>query len=128
MLPTGGSRVVRRRSTLPFSHLLSHGLPRARTHPMLPHHRSRARLRWTEAHMSRKLIPALILVALLVPASLFAAAITKGGPRVGFSADPDQIVFGGQLEIGDVAPKVTFDPNLELGFGDDRSVIAVNFD
>lgn len=50
------------------------------------------------------------------------------GPRVGFSVDPDQIVFGGQLQVGPVAPRLTFDPSLDLGFGDDVTVIAMNFD
>ena len=50
------------------------------------------------------------------------------GPRVGFSTSPDQIVFGGQAIIGEIAPQITFDPNLEFGFGDHQTVIAANFD
>ena len=50
------------------------------------------------------------------------------GPRVGFSTSPDQIVFGGQAIIGEIAPRITFDPNLEFGFGDHQTVIAANFD
>src|SRR5688572_1513817 len=50
------------------------------------------------------------------------------GPRGGFSIDPDQVVFGGQLIIGEIAPDLTFDPSLEFGFGDDVTVIALNFD
>ncbi|HYM79852.1 MAG TPA: hypothetical protein VEY91_00405 [Candidatus Limnocylindria bacterium] len=50
------------------------------------------------------------------------------GPRVGFGVDPDQIVFGGQMIIGEVAPNLTFDPSLELGFGDHLTVISLNFD
>jgi len=58
-----------------------------------------------------------------------AQAVVGGlGPRVGFSMDPDQIVFGGQLIIGEIAPQLTFDPSLEFGFGDNLTVIAANFD
>src|SRR5262249_1622383 len=41
---------------------------------------------------------------------------------------PDQIVFGGQMIIGEIAPSLTFDPNLELGFGDHATVISANMD
>ena len=50
------------------------------------------------------------------------------GPRVGFSVDPSQIVFGGQAIVGEIAPKLTFDPSLEFGLGDHVTVIAANFD
>ena len=74
------------------------------------------------------------LLLLCVFSAVFAtsagAEATVGGigPRVGFSADPDQIVFGGQAIIGEVAPQITFDPNLEFGFGDHQTIIAANFD
>ena len=63
-------------------------------------------------------------------ATTAAAEATVGGigPRVGFSTSPDQIVFGGQAIIGEIAPQITFDPNLEFGFGDHQTVIAANFD
>jgi hypothetical protein len=54
--------------------------------------------------------------------------VLAGGLRLGFSVDPDQIVFGGQLQVGPVAPQLTFDPSLDLGFGDDVTTIAMNFD
>jgi hypothetical protein len=53
---------------------------------------------------------------------------TGYGPRVGFSTGPDQLVFGGQLIIGEIAPNITFDPSLEFGFGDHQTVICTNFD
>ncbi|HZN82428.1 MAG TPA: hypothetical protein VFC01_22525 [Mycobacterium sp.] len=74
----------------------------------------------------------LLIIGALVgfaAAPAHAAAVVGGaGPRVGFSIDPDQIVFGGQLIIGEVAPQLTFDPSLEFGFGDHYTVIAANFD
>ena len=68
-------------------------------------------------------------LAVFPAGSAHAQAVVGGaGPRVGFSVDPDQIVFGGQLIIGEVAPQLTFDPSLEFGFGDRVTVIAANFD
>ena len=50
------------------------------------------------------------------------------GLRAGFSTDPDQLVLGGQMSIGEVAPNLTFDPNIEIGFGDNVTVLAFNLD
>ena len=69
--------------------------------------------------------------ALALPCAAHAAqgTLTSGvGPRIGFSSDPDQFLVGGQLTLGPVAPSLTFDPSLELGFGDNLTVIAVNLD
>lgn len=49
------------------------------------------------------------------------------GPRAGFSVDPDQVVVGGHLSAG-FAPDWTFNPSVELGFGDHATVTALNFD
>ena len=49
------------------------------------------------------------------------------GPRAGFSVDPDQVVVGGHLQAT-FAPDWTFNPSLELGFGDHATVTALNFD
>jgi hypothetical protein len=78
-----------------------------------------------------KLQRVLLVVAFgsLLSAPLHADAVVGGiGPRVGISLDPEQVVFGGQLIIGEIAPDLTFDPSLEFGFGDDLTIIALNFD
>lgn len=49
------------------------------------------------------------------------------GPRVGFSVDPDQAVVGGQMSVG-FTRDWTFNPSVELGFGDHQTVTALNFD
>ena len=70
-------------------------------------------------------------LAALVPASALAArpgGVSGIGPQVGFSISPDQLVVGGHLVVGEVAPRLAFVPNLELGFGDNRTLIAMNFD
>lgn len=77
--------------------------------------------------LKRLLLIGALGAALAAPAH--AQTIVGGaGPRVGFSVDPDQIVFGGQVIIGEIAPKLTFDPSLEFGFGDHATVVAANFD
>jgi len=53
---------------------------------------------------------------------------TSWGVRAGFSTSPDQLVLGGQMSIGEVAPSLSFDPNLELGFGDNTTIIGFNLD
>src|SRR5580765_4164778 len=77
--------------------------------------------------MLRRVLVALAFCAVLPATAL--AQIQEGiGPRVGFSVDPDQLVLGGQMIVGEIAPKLTFDPSLELGFGDDVTTFAANFD
>ncbi|NOT34290.1 MAG: hypothetical protein HOP12_08995 [Candidatus Eisenbacteria bacterium] len=74
----------------------------------------------------------ILAVALaVIPAAAHAQGgmIATGiGPRVGFTMDPDQFTFGGQVTFAEVAPRLSFDPNLEIGFGDHLSVIALNAD
>ena len=75
------------------------------------------------------ILAALLALAALQPATARAGtAVTSIGPRVGFSLNPDQFVVGGQMQIGEVAPKITFDPNIELGFGDNVTLISFGLD
>lgn len=73
---------------------------------------------------------ALALVVLALPAAALAQSRvgTAIGPRVGVSSSPDQLVLGGQLDLGEIAPDLTLTPNLELGFGDDITVVQLNGD
>jgi len=48
------------------------------------------------------------------------------GPQVGLSLNPDQVHFGAHLDYGQFANHVRFQPNLELGFGDDVKLFTVN--
>jgi hypothetical protein len=75
----------------------------------------------------RTFLAAALAVALM-PVAADAARITHVGPRAGFAFDPDQFTVGGQMDIGPLAEDFTFNPNLELGFGDDLTVIALNLD
>ncbi len=67
-------------------------------------------------------------LALLPTLAHAEATLTTAGPRAGLSVSPDQLVVGGQLSVRGFAPNWSFDPSLELGFGDDQQVVALNFD
>lgn len=73
----------------------------------------------------------LALAGTAVPMSDATAAMpgNKGyGPRLGVSVDPDQVVIGAHASLGQLAPHVRFQPNLELGLGDDITLFEVNAD
>ncbi len=41
------------------------------------------------------------------------------GPRVGLSSDPDMLIVGVHFDAGRIAPRVRFQPDVQLGIGDD---------
>ena len=63
-----------------------------------------------------------MMAALVVPAS----AQSRAGVRAGVSADPDQFFFGGHVETRPLIEHLTFRPNLEVGIGDDVTLVALN--
>lgn len=78
----------------------------------------------------RRVLIGLALLALAVPASAQQHSTQQLGyyglgPRVGASSNPDQVVAGMQFNLGDFVPHLRFQPNFELGFGDDRTIISV---
>ena len=62
----------------------------------------------------------------LAPAS--ASAQVDAGLRAGVSVDPDQFYVGGHLETGPLVERLVFRPNAEIGFGDDVTTVAINFE
>lgn len=50
------------------------------------------------------------------------------GVRVGASADPDQLYLGAHVLTGPIAGRVHFRPNVELGLGDDLTLVALNME
>lgn len=51
------------------------------------------------------------------------------GPRVGFSLDPNQFVFGGHADFGDPFPHTTLlVPVVEIGVGDHETVTSIGSD
>lgn len=49
------------------------------------------------------------------------------GPRVGASADADQVLFGAQFDLGEFIKNLRWQPSVELGFGDDKLSLYGNF-
>lgn len=56
------------------------------------------------------------------------AAAQGPGVRGGVSIDPDQFYVGAHYETDALADRVHFRPNVEAGFGNDLTLIGVNFE
>ena len=50
------------------------------------------------------------------------------GLRAGLSLDPDQFYIGGHIETAPLVERLVFRPNVEVGFGDDVTLVAFNFE
>jgi hypothetical protein len=50
------------------------------------------------------------------------------GPRLGLTVDPDQVHFGAHVDAGYLADQLRFQPNFEMGIGNDMTLAAFNFD
>jgi hypothetical protein len=74
--------------------------------------------------MKRLVVAASFVLSLAAPA----AAQMSTGIRAGASVDPDQFYFGGHVETRELADNVTFRPNIEVGIGDDVTLVAFNFE
>jgi hypothetical protein len=72
----------------------------------------------------------LAVVALLCAFPAVASASGSGyrgwGPRVGITSDPDQVIGGVHFDMGELAPHVRWEPNFEIGFGDDVNSFSGN--
>jgi hypothetical protein len=55
-------------------------------------------------------------------------AAQEAGVRAGVSADPDQFYFGGHVETAPLVDNLRFRPNLEIGIGDDVTMVAFNIE
>lgn len=68
---------------------------------------------------------ACLILLLASPAWAQRAAGFHGwGPRGGITIDPDQVHVGLHFDFGDLARRLMFFPNAELGFGDDLTVLT----
>jgi hypothetical protein len=57
-----------------------------------------------------------------------ASAQIRAGVRGGLSVDPDQVYVGGHIQTTPLIDQVRFRPNIEVGFGDDVTLTAFNFE
>jgi hypothetical protein len=75
-------------------------------------------------------------VCLVAAACAAAVCVTQGsaaaqvnfGVRGGGSGDPDQFHVGGHVESGDLGHRVTFRPNVEVGFGSELTLLTANLE
>ena len=68
-------------------------------------------------------------LALLAVVAWAGVAEAQGpGIRGGVSVDPDQFYVGAHYETGALVDRLHFRPNVEAGFGDDLTTIALNFE
>lgn len=77
--------------------------------------------------MYRRLL-ALVALCLALVAPSTSHAFSTFGPHLGFSSGPDQFIVGGHVQFGDVAPHLDFVPGVDLGFGDNLTLISINGD
>lgn len=68
---------------------------------------------------------ALALTAIPAPAAAQDIAYRGWGIRGGASDDPDQVLVGAHLNLGEFIPNLRFQPSLELGFGDDHQTLIL---
>ena len=50
--------------------------------------------------------------------------LRRWGPRAGVADNPDQIVLGAQADFGEFIPRLRFQPDVELGLGDDHTILS----
>jgi hypothetical protein len=85
--------------------------------------RSRMRKPYGSAFVASALLG---LLCWLAPAP--ASAQVAPGLRAGLSVDPDQFYVGGHLETEPLVEGLVFKPNVEVGFGDEVTLAAFNFE
>jgi hypothetical protein len=70
-----------------------------------------------------------IVVAAVSLTVLASPARAQGlGVRAGASAAPDQFYAGAHFETGELAERLRFRPNVEVGVGDNVTLVALNFE
>lgn len=80
------------------------------------------------SHCVTRWVGGLSFLLSLVLFSASPAAAQDGGIRGGISVDPDQFYFGGHLETSPLIDRLHFRPNVEVGIGDDLTLIAANME
>jgi len=72
-------------------------------------------------------LPVVVFICLLAAGPVQARDYVLGwGPRVGATLDPEQIHIGVHADLGDIAERVRLQPNVEVGFGDNKTLVAIN--
>ena len=74
------------------------------------------------------LIIAAALALFLVPAAHASGGYQGWGPRLGLTMDPDQFHFGAHADLSTGKRNLRLQPNLELGLGNDLTVLSLQLD
>jgi len=75
----------------------------------------------------RHRLPLIALATAAVWVALASPARGQGvGIRAGVSGDPTQFFFGGHVETAPLADRLRFRPNIEVGVGDNRTLVSLN--
>ena len=77
--------------------------------------------------MRNTFILLLSVIALTLPMAA-SAEFLGWGPRAGLTVNPDQFHFGAHADLGSIASHVRLQPSLELGLGEDITLVALNGD
>jgi len=96
-----------------------------RIHPMTM---GRLEARIVTTDRNRTLVLGALLLVLVATVPSAAARADGLGPRVGLTADPDQVHFGLHLPTLTMAPNLGFMASFEAGVGDDSTLLAANLD
>ncbi len=80
------------------------------------------------ARRSHRSVSLGVLALLVWLAPSVASAQVAAGVRAGVSIDPDQFYVGGHIETDPLVERLVFKPNVEVGFGDDVTLAAFNFE
>lgn len=80
------------------------------------------------AHRWSTWLPTALLALACGFAPAPASAQISPGLRAGVSVDPDQVYVGGHIETEPLVERLVFRPNVEIGFGDDVTLAAFNFE
>ena len=76
----------------------------------------------------RSVVCRVVVACAVVVMGAGTAAAQGPGVRAGVSVDPDQFYVGGHYETDELIESVYLRPNLEVGFGDDVTTVAVNIE
>jgi hypothetical protein len=82
----------------------------------------------TNPSVRRSWIHVIVLTSIWWLAPVVASAQVSTGLRAGVSVDPDQLYIGGHVETEPLVERLVFKPNVELGFGDNVTLAAVNLE
>jgi len=82
----------------------------------------------TRRHQPSRLVSRIIVAAIAITVFAHSAQAQGVGVRAGVSADPDQFYAGVHFETRELAEHLRFRPNVEVGFGDDVTLVALNFE